>query len=456
MTDRCPRIRACFPLTCILAWLALVLGPTAWAQDPLAGPPSLEPRVPDGTSLSADGTLLHNLRNGQPWRALDKGDAVSSRDLLLALPGMRAMLEPRPKSVELILWGNLPELSRSPVLESAVILHDSRAFDLDFTLVRGRVSLTNRRDKGSIRVWARLPGIAWQLTLNEPGSRVVLESNGRWPRGASFRKEAGRERPTQFVTVHVLAGDVGLKIGSHEYGLSGPTGPAYFHWDSIVGPAEGPQARAKLPPWADPKVKPADEAKLLDAVVRAYQKQLAGKSPDAALLALLANAGRTADLRGADLARLARKFAVLGLAALDDVPHVVEVLADSEQHPDARATAVVALRYWTGSSPGRDRRLFDLLIDRLGYRPAEAETFMQLLHSPFSADQVETYETLVAYLRHKRLAVRELAWWHLTRLVPKDLRVSYNPAGTEAERSKACAAWSKLIADEKLPPRPKK
>jgi hypothetical protein len=396
--------------------------------------------------------LLSGGRAGQAWQALAEGDAVSSRDLLLALPGMQAVLEPRPQSVALKLWGNLPALSPFPGLESAAVVHDSRAYDLDFTLVRGRVVLTNRKAKGAARVWVRLPDEAWQLTLSEPGAEVALELYGRWPQGTSFSKQPRPEdRPTQVVGLLVLGGHVGLKTEGQELGLSAPPGPAYYHWDSVAGATEGPQRRDRLPPWADPKVAPPAEAGAVAAVVRAYQARLKERGPEAALLDLLATADRDKDKARA---KLARQFVVFGLAALDEVARVAEALADAE-HADVRDTATVALRHWIGAGAGLDLELYQVLIERLRYRPAEASSVLQLLHSPFAADQAETYETLVAYLRHGKLAVRSLAWWHLSRLAPADLGVRYDPAGPEAERARARAALEKLIADGKLPPKGK-
>src|SRR5690242_16343155 len=121
----------------LAAALTLGLAALAPAAEPVPRPAGLEPRVAVGKCASPDGTLLAGPRPGQGYHAVPNGEAVYSRDLLLALPAMRAALT--VQGVRLDLWGSLPELSGSPALESAVLLHDSRAFDLDFTLARGRV-----------------------------------------------------------------------------------------------------------------------------------------------------------------------------------------------------------------------------------------------------------------------------------------------------------------------------
>jgi hypothetical protein len=86
---------------------------------------------------------------------------------------------------------------------------------------------------------------------------------------------------------------------------------------------------------------------------------------------------------------------------------------------------------------------------------AQAETVMQLLHSPFAAEQPETYETLIAYLQHSQAAVRELARWHLYRLAPSGRDIKYDAAAPDAERAKAVEEWKKLIPRGQLPPKEK-
>ena len=424
--------------------LALLAASPAGAADRVTRPdPGLEPRVPVGRCLSAGGTLLAHERAGRAWETVGAKETVRSRDLLLALPGTQASLETQPGSVRVKLWGNLPEESTFPGLESSAVLHDSRAFDLDLTLVTGRVVLSNKREKGEAKVWLRLPEEGWQLAL-DPGSEVALELYGRRPRGVPFRKEPGaQEGPTQVLVLVVLKGQLDLKTPSYEHSLSAPPGPAYFHWDNVGGEA-GPRRLDRLPPWADPKAPPPEDARDVAEVVRAYRERLKDRGPSAALLDLLARGERETDKgRG----RLTREFAVLGLAALDDVVRVAEALAD-ERYADVRDTAVMALRHWIGKGRGHDRELYERLMTRqLGYTKGQAEILVQLLHSPFAANQPETYEVLLAYLRHGKLAIRELALWHLTRLAPAGRDIRYDPAGPEAERKKAAAEWDKVLRE---------
>ncbi len=145
-----------------------------------------------------------------------------------------------------------------------------------------------------------------------------------------------------------------------------------------------------------------------------------------------------------------RQFAVFGLNALDDLPRVAEALADPHS-ADVRDAAVLALRTWIGAYAGRDQELFRLLQDHLGYSEPQAETVLDLLHSPFDPDRPATYEALIRLLQHPKLAVRELAYWHLVRLAPAGKEIAYDPAATEAERGKAVQAWKALVPEGQLP-----
>jgi len=413
---------------------------------------SWEPRLPIGKCLSSAGRLLVNKQPGQPWQTLDDKEDVFSRDLLLALPGTQAVVVTQAKAVELTLWGNLPHRTEYSGLHSAVILHDSKAFDLDFTLHRGRVVVTNRKEKGSAVVWVRIDGAAFRLTLGEPGAAVCLALYGFWPRGVPFNvTPKPQDVPARTLTFLVLKGQIDVKAGGTQHSLAAPPGPASFHWDSDNGSAESTIRQENIPDWANPNAKAAPQDRIVQEAIEKYQSLAKDREPRVALDDLLAAAKKE---RQAKRAQAMTEFAVLGLSAINDIDRVLQALNDP-QHAEARRTAVLALRHWIGDTAGRDRRLYQFLIDRSGYSRARATTVLQLLHSAFPVDEPDTYETLIAYLRHDNLGVRELAWWHLSRLVPEGVSVPYDPAASDAERAKSYAAWKALVPSGSLPTRKK-
>ncbi|HTU93247.1 MAG TPA: hypothetical protein VMF69_24415 [Gemmataceae bacterium] len=413
-------------------------------------PTSWEPRVAAAKYLSPVGNLLSNEQPGQPWRTLGQHSDIHSRDLLLALPGMRASLETSPRAVELILWGNLPGVSDFSGLESAVILHDSRAFDLDFTLRRGRVLVANRKESGPVRVWLRIEGAAFQLTLGEPGDSVCLGLYSFWPRGVPFSLSPRSEDvPVRRLNILAVKGQVDVKTGGVQHSLSSPPGLSAFHWNSVNGPDAAPHQLRQLEAWADFTRKLPSSAKPLLEAVAQYRAAVKESDPRTALFDLLAAAGREKER---EQAKATAEFAVFGLAAINDIDRVMEALDDPRQ-AEARRAAVIALRHWIGNHAGRDQLLYQYLIDRLRYPKSQAETVLQLLHNAYAAEEPETYETLIVFLNHPKLSIRELAWWHLSRLVPEDIAVPYDPAAAPAQRAKAHAAWKELIPSGSLPSR---
>jgi hypothetical protein len=427
---------------------ALAPGLTAAAQGP-----GLEPRVEVARCTTAPGTLLTRREPGRAWDVPGEKDAVRSRDLILALPGVRADIEPKAGGVRLTLWGNFPDLEPFPVLESAAVLHDTRAYDLDFTLDRGRVVVANTKKEGAARVWLRLPGTGWEFVLPSPGDAVALEMAGRVQRGTGFRRDLRESPPpTLLLNLHVLKGNVTFHPGrGAEHGLSAPPGLAYFSWDSLTGPDEGPRRRDKLPEWAEPGY-----GKKLSPALRSELEALAKLPKDEAIGAALGRWQQSAvELSDADRARVRRRLSVFALGAIDDLEQVTDALASTESSV-LREAAVEALRHWIGRAPAQDQRLFRFLVLRQEYSEPHAETVLDLLHSPFAPDRPETYETLIAYLRHSRVAVRELARWHLSRLAPAGRDIAYDAADPEEQRRKAYDEWKKLVPSGKLPPPPGK
>jgi hypothetical protein len=417
-------------------------------RGPIDLPASTEPRVavakgPAGTGLRVSQGV------GEPFKRPQAGASLYSRDLLLALPGFQADVVPNSKGVKLTLYGNLPELSDSNALESAVTLHDTSVYDLDCTLLRGRIVLTNTKKEGEAKVWLRTGLAGVQMTLHEPGDRVAVEISGRWAPGVPFSLKPGpKNRPVALWDVYVLKGKMDAKAGKNEFSMSAPPGRAYFHGDSVNGPAEeGPQPLKELPSWADPKALKAPALKMAQEVAVTYRKIIDETDESERVATLLAAAAKDKDK---DRALMLRRLVVFALAAMDSVDEVAKLLNESK-YAEVRQTAVIALRHWIGAGAGRDEKLYHVLIDDVRFTKGEAETLMQLLHSPFDPEQAETYETLIAYLNHRRQAVRELAHWHLVRLAPVGRKIPFDASAAQAVREKSAAAWEKLVPAGTLP-----
>jgi len=327
-----------------------------------------------------------------------------------------------------------------PIIETAVVLDESKA-DFGVTLDRGRIVLTNTAKEGSAQVRLRIREKTGLLTLKAPGAQLGIEMYGRWPAGAPFHKDGGSsEGPALALIFLVLHGEVDIKGDRRHYALTAPPGPAMLEWDSVSGefPAS-PQHLDQLPDWATGAATPEVREKLArrDELIRL----MATKSVPAAIETFLSSD---------DLEK--RRIAVMAMGATDDLHGLANALANAK-HLDVWNNGVIALRHWIGRGPGQDQKLYKGLIEEGKYKPVDAEAVLQLLHGFSDADlaRPETYETLIDYLGHSRLAPRGLAYWHLYRLVPAGRDLGYNPLDEKDKRQAAIAKWQKLVPRGEMP-----
>jgi len=333
-------------------------------------------------------------------------------------------------------------VSPFPVIETAAVLHPSTAFDLDFTLDRGRVDVTNQKDKGSAKVRVRFEKRFWDLTLEQPGTRVALEIYGRWLPGSRYNPDAKEQRgPVINFVLLVLKGKVDRKCPVCQLALEAPPGPALFEWDSVNGQDNAARKLDKLPAWANAPDKESARAKMKKEKLEKFRKAVVNDSLDAALKQFLFSDDA-----------YERRLGVYAAAAFDQLSYVADLLHHAK-HRDDWHNAVVALRHWLGRGPGQDAILYGRLMTLRKYSSAEAKTTIQLLHgfTELQTAQPELYQVLIDLVKHEKLAIRGLAHWHLQRLAPA-VKVEFNPAGEKEEWKKAYLAWSHAIPQGKLPP----
>src|SRR5262249_21792794 len=82
------------------------------------------------------------------------------------------------------------------------------------------------------------------------------------------------------------------------------------------------------------------------------------------------------------------------------------------------------------------------------YPPQQAETVLQLLHGYTEQDAADRAlrATLVDYLNHERLPIRELAHWQLMQIMPEGQRIPYDAAAEPGRREGAQEQWRGLAA----------
>src|SRR4051794_14291600 len=113
MSEQSVRVRWRGPLLAVLLAALLIARATA-DSGPIDAPTSTEPRVAVAKALTVAGTVASQ-GTFEPFARVLEKDTLYSRDLLVALPGFQARVQPTSKAVVLTLWGNMPGLSDSPV-----------------------------------------------------------------------------------------------------------------------------------------------------------------------------------------------------------------------------------------------------------------------------------------------------------------------------------------------------
>ncbi len=429
-------------------WLMLALGLVLLFDPALFGGrgAAADDRPVGAKLLGESASLLTRAAPDQPWRVVKQGESLPFETLLLAVPA--ADVEVKSGRVRLQLLADLDGRTPLPIIESAVVLHNNAEADVDFTLDRGRVTVTNTRsDQAPATVVARFRDQVWKLRLLSRRATFGLEIYGRWPQGVPFTPTpTAKDVPALDAVLLVTAGQVELKAHGHQYLMKAPPGRAIYRWDSTHGPEHGPENLNEAPAWAKEIDPNAPELAKRRASLNRFRELLLNQSIEAAI-----------DEFSASDDENRRRLAIYAIGALDLLPRLGKTLMEST-HPEDWDNAVTAMRHWLGRGPGQDLKMYNALIKERKATPAQAAIVLQLLHR-FSEEECghpELYELLIEYLRSDLFAVRGLGHWHLKRLVPEGKKIAYNPNGSKEEIDRAYKAWKQLVPTGKLPPSPTK
>src|SRR5262249_11316351 len=155
-------------------------------------------------------------------------------------PGYRSSVEvmrAKKPVARVMLWGSLPELwPAPPIQESVVTLHENKDLDVDLTLHRGRIVVTNLRGDDPLRVRLRFNNPTESDTL-EPADLPLEEkgTEGLVDRGSYFaayepyykdKTHPNRVGPTSGMGFIVMSGHMAVKTNDETFTMSEPPGPA--------------------------------------------------------------------------------------------------------------------------------------------------------------------------------------------------------------------------------------
>jgi hypothetical protein len=423
----------------LLIWLALPLLAVLPAR--AADKPARRTAV--ATCVTETCTLLRREAPDKPWQVVKEGEELFTGDLLMG--GAQGAIDTKDGAVRLVVVGDADGTSPIPILETAFVLHEAKGADLAFTLERGRVRLINLKKEGPAVVRLRVRDKQLEFTLVEPGATLSLELFSRWPRGVPFTKEAkpGQE-PALLWAVVAVKGEITLKGPNRRLTLQAPPGPALMMGDSLGNPEPAIETLKELPPWCPERLADlvrTEHGKKLIAVVAKFRKQAIEKGVGATMREMLASDDP-----------LERRTAILWAGATDDLEPLADLLKNTK-HQDVWDAGIVALRTWIGRGAGQDLLLYKGLMEKGKLSAAEAAGVLDLLHTFGDEDlsRPETYHVLINYLGSERVSLRELAYWHLQRLVPGGAEIGYAPLDPKEKRDAAIKEWRKLVPAGKLP-----
>jgi hypothetical protein len=390
--------------------------------------------------VTASGTVVAREEREKPWKVLVKDQDVFSGDLLIGLAG--AIIESKNGAVRLMTHPDLSNRSPLPIIESAVRLLSGKNGDLELALDRGRIDLTNIKAQGSAKVRVHFQKRYWDLTLEKPGTRLTMEIYGRWPRGTQFTtKPKPGDGPVTSVLLIVVKGEVLRSCPLNSVAMTAPPGPAQVGWDSIYGDDRTASRLDALPDWLAELDPNSPQAKLSLERREKFRKLLVAHGLGEAILSLLHSPEPEV-----------RRVGVYALGAFDQLYSLADVLARSKD-AETWNNAVIAMRHWLGREPGQDQLLYHGLQERGRNSPKHAQIILQMLMG-FTEEEMASpalYSVLIDFLKHEKLPIRGLAYWHLQRMAP-DVKVAYSPIADKKDREKAAAEYREALRSGKLLP----
>lgn len=387
--------------------------------------------------------LLSHPAESDVWQRLRPESRLFTTDELLCLPGYRSEVR-LDSGVRVSLWSNLPEFSQLPLRETQIEVFDNSAYDADLQLSRGRIVLSNQKPMGAARVLLRCYKEAWEVTLPDASTELVVIAYGKYERGANPRRAGQNDRWVSGVLFFSFGGPAQVKVADREFALAAGS----MLMQEAPQPIDQlkPHTLPEVPYWwrnrlSYPNTSFANESRV---ALEELNTKLSGRAaPDV----ILPEAAR-------DPQPALRRLAVRCLGAVGDVGKVIDAMGD-ERYREVRQVAIDALRSWVEVRPENESALFLVLRDQKKYTEPQAETFLQLLHGVPDTELANptTYETLIAHLRSDRLPIREMAASQLAALVPEGERqIRFDPSGSLDHRERAAKQWKELIPDGKVPP----
>jgi hypothetical protein len=206
-------------------------------------------------------------------------------------------------------------------------------------------------------------------------------------------------------------------------------------WDSLEGSFRRPGLLPKVPEWylAKNLAAPASARETGQALEK-LSRISTSKTLDVALGECLQ-----------DSEPAARLLAIRCFAALGDMAALLSALND-DKRPQLRGAAVDGLRHVLAANPASAAELERFARER-GYTDKQIVTIRQLLQGFQGPQWAEpaVQASVVDYLLHDKLLIRQLACSLLLRKMPEGKDIGYDAGADVRKRELACEEWRALV-----------
>ena len=370
--------------------------------------------LPPVQYASARGVLLRQDIDSGGWMVLPRGGQVRSGERLASPDPFVSDLKIENLAVRMSLQGH-----------SVVSLTGAADAVCAVSIERGRIVFHSgpptAAASGPVVVRLAIGKRSWRLDLSKPDTMGGVEVRPRVPQ--SFEQDF--EGDWYLGSLTVANGAVRLESGESGPALSLVQGD----WLSLAPAdvdAEGPKPLAVLPGWL------VLGSQASSAVQRTLSTRFEREFDPQQPIRLSVAAAVKSPLPG--ISTLAVNC--LGLTA--QLEPLVQALAESK-YSESRQVAFDGVRQWLVGGVGRS----DALKVELGrwFEQSDVETVHRLLWGFDKADGAgqETSEQLVDWLSHDHIAIREMAFYHVSRITGR--KYEFRPDAAAGRRNKAVARW---------------
>lgn len=393
----------------------------------LANPPVPEPQAPAEPApqpfpammyTNAEGILLGRDRNSGQWNVMPRRAFVHAGDEIATPDPFQSEFTVNESTLEITLFGGA-RIRLTPGLGTNLL-----TMEID----RGRVAF-RRPPAGEpqepVSIGLRLRGQLANLTFTEPGCQCGVEVGQRAPQG---------RRPDPLLLVpegglHVISGSVSL---SWNRGVAETIGAdvGWAAWPVPPNPLKVGPIRA-IPGWLAPEGAPQTAADR--KWVQSYEKEFAINQPVSMSIPALVS----------DRRENISALATYTLGLVDEVPLVVKAL--QSEHEKTRQAAIWSLRGWLPSGPNNT----DLLSQEVSriFPDEDLTDIVKLLwgYSREDARDPGISSKLIELMNHKEIAIRELAFFHVSHLTTRTNAHGYRPNLADSPRQAALNGWRNML-----------